>query len=63
MSVLKPRTVVLTQLPGYTVNLPSSGSDYDFLVDDGSDGDSDDGCPRKRRRLTNLSAEEKLMRR
>lgn len=64
MSILKPRTVVLTQLPGYTVNLPSSGSDYDFLVDDGSDdGDSSDGCPRKRRRLTNLTAEEKLMRR
>ena len=68
-TVIKPRTVVLTHYPGYTHTVSvqggggSSGSDYEVYVDDGSDGESTDGAPRKRRRLTNLTAEEKLMRR
>lgn len=68
-TVIKPRTVVLTHYPGYTQTVSvqgsggGSGSDYEVYVDDGSDGESIDGAPRKRRRLTNLTAEEKLMRR
>lgn len=65
MSLISPKTIVITAYHGNHGNWHQPESS--FLDDDSMDFDSSDGldggCPRKRRRLTHLSPDEKLMRR
>lgn len=60
MSLLTPKTIVITTVPGKTQSRPitvQAPMDVDYYSED------QDGGPRKRRRLTHLSPEEKMMRR
>lgn len=60
MSLLSPKTIVITTVPGKTQSRPitvQAPMDVDYYSEDQDEG------PRKRRRLTHLSPEEKMMRR
>lgn len=58
MSLLTPKTIVIATVPGKTQPITiQSPVDMEFYPDE------QDGAPRKRRRLTHLTPEEKLMRR
>jgi len=73
MSVLRPKTIILSAQPVRPMKASVIGgdgalivgqqtiTDYESLIDD--DEDSYCGIPRKRRRLTFLSPEQKLVRR
>ncbi|XP_061163172.1 uncharacterized protein LOC133172327 [Saccostrea echinata] len=60
MSLLTPKTIVIATVPGKTQPRPvtiQSPKEMEYFSDE------QDGAPRKRRRLTHLTPEEKLMRR
>ncbi|KAL4224035.1 X-box-binding protein 1 [Mactra antiquata] len=61
MTTLQPKTIVIKTIPAKTPTTltVSSQLEHDMLDDLYGDGT----CPRKRRRLTHLSQEEKLLRR
>ncbi|XP_005102484.1 X-box-binding protein 1 [Aplysia californica] len=64
MSLITPKTIVITAYPGKhgSISMQSNQSEYSLL--DSVDFDSDGGGgPRKRRRLTHLSPDEKMLRR
>jgi len=64
MSLITPKTIVITAYPGNRGNMESPQPEYSILTDTiDFDIDSDGGGPRKRRRLTHLSPDEKLLRR
>jgi hypothetical protein len=61
MTALQPQTIVIKTVPARTPTTltVTSQFEHDMLDDLYGDGDA----PRKRRRLTHLSQEEKLLRR
>lgn len=61
MTALQPHTIVIQTLPAKipTTLMVASQIEHDMLDDLYGDGDG----PRKRRRLTHLSQDEKLLRR
>jgi len=64
MSILSPKTIVITNIP--TRHIPRTVSvsvNTTVMEDIYEDSESSEGGPRKRRRLNHLTVEEKLMRR
>jgi len=58
MSLITPKTIVITTLPGKSAHERTVAVDMDDIY-----GVEEGGGPRKRRRLTHLSPDEKMMRR
>jgi len=63
MSLISPKTIVITAYSGNHANMQSNQPEYSLLEGDSYDFGCDGGGPRKRRRLTHLSPDEKLLRR
>lgn len=67
MSAITSKAIVITAYPGKhgTIALPTRNAEFSVLdcVDFDSDDSNSGGAPKKRRRLTHLSPDEKLLRR
>jgi X box-binding protein 1 len=67
MSAITSKAIVITAYPGKHGSITLPAGNGEFAILDAGDFDSDDsssgGVPKKRRRLTHLSPDEKLLRR
>jgi len=65
MSLIKPKTIIITAQPAchFTAMVTSPAVDWDSVMDENDSDDSSVGGTRKRKRLTYLSPEEKMVRR
>lgn len=67
MSAITSKAIVITAYPGKhgSIALPTRNAEFSVLdcVDFDSDDSNSGGGPKKRRRLTHLSPDEKLLRR
>jgi len=65
MSFIKPKTIIITGQPAchFTTMVTSPVVDWESVMDENDSDDSSSGGTRKRKRLTFLSPEEKMVRR